>query len=141
MAHFLKKRLLLPYLIDLPIMRRLSPVESVEVGSRSGPVWSPGPGSIRSTLRNRWTSTEVAGVTRCCIKISPIFLNVAQIIVTKVFIKWSIVKNGPTRPLFHLFSSFQTHITILQQIKVKNVHPVYGAGIRTHDLWNTSLIQ
>ena len=22
---------------------------------------------------------------------------------------------------------------------VKNVHPVYGAEIRTHDLWNTSL--
>ena len=21
----------------------------------------------------------------------------------------------------------------------KNVHPVFGAGIRTHDLWNTSL--
>ena len=32
-------------------------------------------------------------------------------------------KMGQPRPLFHLFSSF------LQQIYVKNVHPVYGAGI------------
>ena len=42
--------------------------------------------------------------------------------------------------LFHLVSSFQTHITILQQITVKNVHPVYGARIQTHDLWNMSLL-
>ena len=32
-----------------------------------------------------------------------------------------------------IFGLFQTNInTILQQINVKNVHPVYGAGIRTH---------
>ena len=41
---------------------------------------------------------------------------------------------------FHLFSSFQTQNIILQQINVKNFHPVYGAGIRTHDLWNMSLL-
>ena len=44
------------------------------------------------------------------------------------------------RPFFHLFSSFQTNITILQQRNVKNVHPVYGAGIWTHDLRNMSLL-
>ena len=40
------------------------------------------------------------------------------------------------RPLFCLFSVFITlKIQFLQQINVKNVvHPVYGAGIRTHDL-------
>ena len=27
---------------------------------------------------------------------------------------------GQTRPLYHLFSSFKTHITVLQQINVKN---------------------
>ena len=32
---------------------------------------------------------------------------------------------------FHLSSSFQTHIAILRMRK--NDHPVYGAGIRTHD--------
>ena len=48
-------------------------------------------------------------------------------------------KMGHPWPLFHLFLSFQTNITILQQINVKNVHPVYGAGIRTHQLWNISL--
>ena len=41
---------------------------------------------------------------------------------------------------FIYFWSFQTNIiTILQQIYVKNVHPVYNTGIRTHDLWNISL--
>ena len=43
-------------------------------------------------------------------------------------------------PLFNLFLAFQTNITILQQINVKNVHPVYGAGIQAHDLWNMSLL-
>ena len=49
---------------------------------------------------------------------------------------------GHPRPLFRLFSSFQTNITILTtNIGMwKNVHPVYGAGIRTHNLWNTSLL-
>ena len=43
------------------------------------------------------------------------------------------------RPLFRLFSAFfKQTIQILQQINVKNAHPVYGAGIRTHDLWNMS---
>ena len=28
---------------------------------------------------------------------------------------------------------------VLQQINMKNVHLVYGAGIRTHDLQNMSL--
>ena len=41
-------------------------------------------------------------------------------------------KMGHPRRLFGLF---QANInTILQQINVKNVHPVYGTGIRTHDL-------
>ena len=43
--------------------------------------------------------------------------------------------NGPNPASFYLFSSFQTHITILQQINVKNVHTVYSAGIQTHDIW------
>ena len=38
---------------------------------------------------------------------------------------WWLVSN-----LFHLFSSFT----------VNNVHPVYSAGIRTHNLWNTILL-
>ena len=44
---------------------------------------------------------------------------------------------GQLRPLIYLFWSFQTNIdTILQQINVKNAHPLYGAGIWTHDLMN-----
>ena len=40
------------------------------------------------------------------------------------------------RPLFNLFSFFHHKLQFLQQMNVKNVHLVYGAGIRTHDLWN-----
>ena len=40
-----------------------------------------------------------------------------------------------------IFGLFQTNIyTILQQINVKNVHPVYGTVIRTLDLQNMSLL-
>ena len=42
------------------------------------------------------------------------------------------------RPLFCLFSSFQTNNTILTT--VKNVYPVYGAGIQTHDLCKIILL-
>ena len=51
-------------------------------------------------------------------------------------------KNGPSPASFSfIFGLFQTNInTILQQINVKNVHPVYGTGIRTHDLQNVSLL-
>ena len=50
--------------------------------------------------------------------------------------------NGPSPASFSfIFGLFQTNInTILQQINVKNVHPVYGTGIRTHDLQNMSLL-
>ena len=51
------------------------------------------------------------------------------------------LKMGQTRPLLHLLSSFQTHITnFTKNRQVKNVHPVYGAGIQTHNLWNVSLL-
>ena len=33
---------------------------------------------------------------------------------------------------------FLVSLQFLQQIYVKNVHPVYGAGIRTHNLCNIS---
>ena len=45
-------------------------------------------------------------------------------------------------PLFRLFLSFQTNITILttNQCEKCHVHPLSGAGIQTHDLWNVSLL-
>ena len=51
-----------------------------------------------------------------------------------------IILNGPTPPSFSfIFGLFkQTLLQFLQQISVKNVHPVYGNGIRTHDLLNRS---
>ena len=48
---------------------------------------------------------------------------------------------GHSVPLFRLFSVyFKQTIQILQQIKVKNVHPVSDAGIQTHDLLIMSLL-
>ena len=38
------------------------------------------------------------------------------------------------------FRSFQANITIFTSNNVKNVHPVYGAGIRTHELQIASLV-
>ena len=47
-----------------------------------------------------------------------------------------------TRPLFRLFWAFiRQRLQFLQQINVKNVHLVYGTGIRTQDLQNLSLLQ
>ena len=45
---------------------------------------------------------------------------------------------GQPQPLLSfIFGLFkQTSLQILQQINVKNVHPVYGAGFRTHNLQN-----
>ena len=50
--------------------------------------------------------------------------------------------NGPTLASFIVyFRSFQTNIiTILQEKYVKNGDPVYGAGIRIHNLRNMSLL-
>ena len=51
-------------------------------------------------------------------------------------------KNGPTPASFIVyFWSFQTNIiTIFTTNICENVHPVYGARIQTHDLWNVSLL-
>ena len=38
---------------------------------------------------------------------------------------------GYSRPLLLYFRLFKQTLQFLQQIKMKNVHPVYGAGIRT----------
>ena len=39
-----------------------------------------------------------------------------------------------------IFSLFKQTLQFLQQINVKNVHPVSGAGIRTRNLLITSLL-
>ena len=38
--------------------------------------------------------------------------------------------NGPSEASFYLFLVFKKNMTML----TKNVHPVYGAGIQTHNL-------
>ena len=53
-----------------------------------------------------------------------------------------IIKNWPIPASFSfIFGLFQTNIITIFTTNIcgKNVHPVYGAGIRTHDLWNVSL--
>ena len=48
---------------------------------------------------------------------------------------------GQPRPLFNFFRLFKHTLQILQQIGIcKNVDPVYGAGIRTRDLCNMSIL-
>ena len=49
---------------------------------------------------------------------------------------------GQRRTLLSFIFSLlkQTSLQILQQINVKKVRPVYGAGIQTHDLRNMSPI-
>ena len=47
---------------------------------------------------------------------------------------------GQPRPLFHLLSSFQTHITIFTTKNVKKCPSSICAGSQTHDLWNMSLL-
>ena len=51
------------------------------------------------------------------------------------------VKNWAIPGLFSVyFRLFKQILQFLQQICVKNVHPAYGAGIRTHDLNIMSLL-
>ena len=47
---------------------------------------------------------------------------------------------GRPRPLFRLFSSFQTNITMLTTNVCEKRHSVDSAGIQTHNLLNTSLL-
>ena len=60
---------------------------------------------------------------------------------SSLYNKRILLKMVHTRSLFRSFFVFQTNITsILLQINVKNVHPVYGAGVRTHNLQIVSVI-
>ena len=47
---------------------------------------------------------------------------------------------GHSHPLSHLLSVFFELILYLYNFIVKKVHPVFGAGIRTHNLLNASLL-
>ena len=49
-------------------------------------------------------------------------------------------KNGPYPASFSFIFIFSNKLQFFQGISVRNVHPVYGAGIRTHVLENTSLL-
>ena len=60
------------------------------------------------------------------------------------FHQWSFFfKMGQLRPLYRLFSVFSNKIITIfttDQWEKCHVHPVYGAGIWTHDLRNVSLL-
>ena len=70
------------------------------------------------------------------ILVSPFILFV---ILSLQLIENSVFKNGLSLTSF-LFIFHKQTIQFFQPINVKNVHPVYGVGIRTHDLQNMSLI-
>ena len=59
---------------------------------------------------------------------------IAAQISTVFFKKWA--NPASFSFIFGLFK--QKSLQFLQQINVKNIHPVYGTGIRTHDLRNAS---
>ena len=67
-----------------------------------------------------------------------IFISFARVARPYIFFK----KMGQLRPLlsfiFGLFT--QTSYKFYNKYLWKNVYPVNGAGIRTHDLWNISLL-
>ena len=71
-----------------------------------------------------WVNCHTVVILKSSLYLSPVFF----------------LKNGPTRPLFRLFSVFSHKQTLqfLQQINLKIVHPVSGAWIRPHDLLNAS---
>ena len=51
------------------------------------------------------------------------------------------IKMGHLWPLFCLFLAFSNkQYNFYHKSMWKNVHPVYGARIRTHNLWNMSLL-
>ena len=59
---------------------------------------------------------------------------------TRSFLKEFFFKKWANPGLFFMFGLFKQTIQFLQQINVKNIHPIYGAGIRTHDLSNMSRV-
>ena len=54
--------------------------------------------------------------------------------------RFFLLRNGSFSALFVYFRLFKQTLQFLQDINVKNIHPVYGAGIRTHNLRNMSLL-
>ena len=59
--------------------------------------------------------------------------------IRRVFIPILFWKYGPTPASYSfIFSLFKQTRQFFQQINAKNVHPVYGSGIRTHNLSNMS---
>ena len=55
-----------------------------------------------------------------------------------MYIQYTVPGFEPMTLFSIYFWSFQTNI-IYNKYMWTNVHPVYSAGIRTHDLWNVSL--
>ena len=50
-------------------------------------------------------------------------------------------KNGPTPASFSfIFGLFKQTTNFYNKYMWKNVHPVYGAGIQTHNLRNVSIL-
>ena len=52
----------------------------------------------------------------------------------------SFFRMGHSQPFSFIFGLFKQTFQFLQQNNVKNVHPVYGARIRTHNLWHMSFL-
>ena len=79
-------------------------------------------------------------VSRLCNKLKTCLKYVVYVMSLSKRIKFQFASSHPL-PLFHVFLVFfKQTIQILQQINVKNVHPVACAGIQTLDLLFISLL-
>ena len=72
---------------------------------------------------------------------SSVGINSSAICATSAaIVNISVFKRAIHSLFFIHYQSFQTNKRIWHQIKIKNAHPVSGAGIRTHVLLNMSLL-
>ena len=82
--------------------------------------------TIYTAGRPPWYDYQGKNYRNICSHLSEIYV---------FFKKWAILG------LFYVyFCIFKQTLQFLQQITEKNVYPVYGAEIRTHNLWNMSLL-
>ena len=83
-----------------------------------------------------WMQTPTTRWVRGCVS----SFNNRSLWVGREIERMFVVKMGHPRPLSVCYRPFQANeIQLLQQINVKNVHLVIGAGIQTHNLMYLSL--
>ena len=92
------------------------------------------------SLTNLMKSTQTKAHSSFCSANGPAFYDNVILVYSNLMYFIIFLKKWANPGLFFVyFRSFQANITIFTTNMWKNVHPVYSAGIRTHDLWYVSL--